>query len=60
VDGEAVVETFLAAAGDGSSTAKIMGSVWRDARLLRVERRPPLGTASGKILHVHAGHRPAT
>jgi hypothetical protein len=60
VDGEVVAETFLAAVGDGSSTAKIMGSVWRDARLLRVERRPPLVTASGKILHVHAERRPAT
>ena len=60
VDGEAVAETFLAAVGDGSAATKIMGSVWRDAKLLRVERQPPLVTASGKILHVHAERRPAT
>jgi hypothetical protein len=60
VDGGAVAETFLAAVGDGSSAARIMSSAWRDAKLLRVERRPPLVTASGKILHVHAEHRPTT
>jgi len=27
--------------------------VWRDADLLSVERRPPLLTAAGKILHLH-------
>jgi hypothetical protein len=30
-----------------------MGQVWRDGQLLRVERRAPLATASGKILHLH-------
>jgi hypothetical protein len=60
VDGEIVAETFLTAVGDASSTAKIMVSVWRDARLLRVERRPPLVTASGKILHVHVQRRRGT
>jgi len=59
-DCEVVAETFLAAVGDGSNTGKIMGSVWRDARLLHVERRPALVTVSGKILHVHAGRRSAT
>jgi hypothetical protein len=27
--------------------------VWLEARLLRVERREPLATVSGKILHLH-------
>ena len=31
-----------------------MGLAWREAGLLRVERRAPLVTASGKILHLHA------
>jgi hypothetical protein len=37
--------------------------LWRDAGLLRVERRPPLVTAAGKILHLHAnggGSRPSS
>lgn len=40
------------AAGDASL---VMGLAWRDAGLLRVERRAPLVTAAGKILHLHAG-----
>jgi hypothetical protein len=32
-----------------------MGILWQDARMVRVERRPPLTTATGKILHVHSG-----
>ena len=35
------------------------GQVWRDAGLLRVERRAPFATASGKILHLHLERRPA-
>jgi hypothetical protein len=52
LDAEAVSRTFLAAIGGGSGANRIMGLVWRDAGLLRVERRPPLATGSGKILHV--------
>jgi hypothetical protein len=52
---DAVAETFLAAVGVGSGAERVMGLAWRDARLLRVERRPPLATPSGKILHLHAG-----
>jgi hypothetical protein len=51
---EAVTQTFLAAIGAGAGAERIMGIVWRDASLLRVERRPPLATAAGKILHLHA------
>jgi hypothetical protein len=29
-----------------------MGLAWRQARLLRVERRPPVVTGAGKILHL--------
>ena len=54
-DPAAVAETFLAAIGAGAGAERIMGQVWRDGQLLRVERRAPLTTASGKILHLHVG-----
>jgi hypothetical protein len=52
VDTAQVAREFLAAIGTGSGAQRIMGTVWRDADLLRVERREPLAAASGKILHV--------
>jgi hypothetical protein len=52
--GPTVAETFLAAIGTGRGAEQVMGLAWREARLLRVERRAPLTTASGKILHLHA------
>jgi hypothetical protein len=52
---EVVAETFFSAIGAGRGAEKVMGLAWRDADLLRVERRVPLVTASGKILHLHAG-----
>ncbi len=30
-----------------------MGSEWRDAKLLQVERRAPLAGPSGKVLHLY-------
>jgi hypothetical protein len=51
---QVVAETFLSAIGTGRGAEKVMGLAWRDAGLLRVERRVPLVTASGKILHLHA------
>ena len=36
-----------------------MGQVWRDGQILRVERRAPFATHSGKILHLHLERRPA-
>jgi hypothetical protein len=35
-----------------------MGAVWRDASVLRVERRKPFAAASGKVLHLHVARRP--
>ena len=52
--GPTVAETFLAAIGTGRGAEQVMGLAWRDVGLLRVERRAPLATASGKILHLHA------
>jgi hypothetical protein len=52
LDTEAVRRAFIGALGDGSGAERIMATVWGDADVLRVERRPPIVTASGKILHL--------
>jgi len=57
LDTEAVSETFLIAIGTGSGIERVMALLWRDAGLLRVERRAPLTTATGKILHLHTNRR---
>jgi hypothetical protein len=54
VDPAAVAEAFLEAIGHGSETKQHMVDVWRQAGMLRVERRAPQPTASGKILHLVA------
>ncbi len=53
LDPDTVARVFLEATGAGSGTERIMGIVWRDSKLLRVERLPPRTTGSGKILHLH-------
>lgn len=53
VDTDLVSEAFLNAISPGSGAERVMGLLWRDAGLLRVERRAPLTTSSGKILHLH-------
>jgi hypothetical protein len=53
LDAGALVTAFLEAVASRSDTDRVMGLVWRDADLVAVERRPPLATASGKILHLH-------
>jgi len=50
---ERVAEAFLQGISRGDGAERLMGLVWRDAKLLRVERRVPYATASGKILHLH-------
>jgi hypothetical protein len=60
IDPTAVLEVFLAALGAGPGPERVMGSLWRDARLVRVERRPPYTTQSGKILHLHHGRSTST
>ena len=52
LDTEAVRQTFIGALGEGSGAERIMATVWGDADVLRVERRLPIVTASGKILHL--------
>ena len=57
LDSARVAEAFLDAIGGGSGAERIMGTLWRSAGLLRVERRPPVPAASGKILHLHVDRR---
>jgi hypothetical protein len=54
VDEMKVVDAFLEAVSAGSDTAAVMASAWREAGEVRVERRAPFVTDSGKILHLHA------
>ena len=55
LDPPLVVTAFLDAISVGSGVERVMGSAWRDAGTVRVERRPPMRTSAGKILHLHAG-----
>ena len=57
LDPERVAEAFLDALGQGSGVERVMGLAWREAGVLRVERRPPLPAATGKILHLHRAAR---
>jgi hypothetical protein len=58
VDVAALSDTFLSAIGGGTGAERVMELLWRETKLLRVERRPPLAAPSGKILHLHLGDRP--
>src|SRR5207248_3965256 len=53
LDPEAVADAFLRAIGGGSGVERVMELEWRQAGLLRVERRPPLATAAGNILSAY-------
>jgi hypothetical protein len=52
LDETALRETFLDAIGPGPGAARVMAFQWRAARLPVIERRPPIPSAKGKILHV--------
>jgi hypothetical protein len=55
LDSSAVADAFLQAIGGGSGVERVMELEWRQAGFPRVERRPPLATRAGKILHLHQG-----
>jgi hypothetical protein len=57
---DAIARAFLDAIAPGSGAARVAGTLWREAGLLNVERRAPLSTRGGKILHVHAARRSRT
>ncbi len=58
VDPAAVADAFLTGIGGGTEGERLMELHWRRPGLLRVERRAPLTTDSGKILHLHVERRP--
>jgi hypothetical protein len=55
VPSDSVAEVFLSAVGAGAGAERVMGLAWRQGRVLRVERRAPIVSASGKVLHLRAG-----
>jgi hypothetical protein len=48
-----VHRVFLDAVAREPGVGPAIAALWRDAGFLRVERRPPLSTTAGKILHLH-------
>jgi hypothetical protein len=48
-----VAEAFLHAVSPGSGIERLAGLLWQGGHFLRIERRPPLTMASGKVLHLH-------
>jgi hypothetical protein len=58
VDEARVIATFLEAIAAGAGAERIVSLVWRQADAVRVERRPPITTASGKVHHVHVSFGP--
>ncbi|MDR7419229.1 MAG: hypothetical protein QN178_10005 [Armatimonadota bacterium] len=52
LDKQAVRSAFLDAIGRGSGAERIMALQWREAGLPRVERRAPVVSGRGKVLHV--------
>jgi len=59
-DPKAVVDTFLTAISQGSGAERVMSVYWVQTDVLRVERRTPVTTSSGKILHLHLDRRSDT
>ena len=55
LDPQEVAEAFLTAIGSGSGVERVMELQWRQGGLLQVDRRAPLTTPTGKILHLHLG-----
>ena len=47
-----VAEFFLEALATGSGTRYVMALHWRDADVVRIERKAPIASTSGKILHL--------
>lgn len=53
VDEARVAAAFLDAVAAGSGADRVATLVWRHAGAVRVERRAPFATATGKVHHVH-------
>ena len=48
-----MIDAFLDAIGGGSGGKRMAELQWRTSGVLRLERAPPLRTATGKVLHLH-------
>jgi hypothetical protein len=57
---EAVTDTLLAWIGRGGGIERITSILYRDGGFVRLERRAPFSTASGKVGHVHLRQPAAT
>jgi hypothetical protein len=57
LESDAVGRAFLDAVGTGGGAERVMALAWREGNVLTVERRAPMTTAAGKILHLHARSR---
>jgi hypothetical protein len=57
LDPQALAEAVLSGLGPPGEAGAVMTQVWRDAEFLTVERRSPLATVSGKILHLYRDGR---
>ncbi|MBI4524026.1 MAG: hypothetical protein HY695_09475 [Deltaproteobacteria bacterium] len=57
VDSDAVTRTLLESIGAGSAGERVMSLLWRDTDIVQVERRVPLASPTGKILHMHLRRR---
>jgi hypothetical protein len=55
LDEPTVADAFLAAIGGGSGAERVMELQWRQGGVVQVERRAPLVSAAGKVLHVSRG-----
>jgi hypothetical protein len=58
LDAQAIAAAFLSAIGGGSGVERVMGLLWHEAGVLHVERRSPILTPAGKILHLHQERAP--
>lgn len=52
LDPTTVRDVFLAAMASGSDSDRSMAATWNQARLVEVERRPPMTETIGKVLHL--------
>jgi len=57
-DEQAVARLFFEGISRAGGADEVMGLAWQAGNLLKVERRLPLATPSGKILHLHVRTQP--
>jgi hypothetical protein len=53
VDEDKVKQVFVASLGSESIVNTVMSRMWQESGFLSVERRDPIPTKSGKLLHFH-------